>query len=132
MLFLTVLLALGFILIYMSQSTTTLRKIVTRRRIMDGRLSHRDIVAISHKLYSKCQWLYSLDACYNDTTGRFYLSSTGRLYKHTRALNGHISVRFYSHVIAIYALQISATMENPVSRNSSNLWTIYRPAMVSI
>ncbi len=122
---LTLLLITAFVIQYITQSTTTLRRVNTMSRIRTGRLSSRDVVAISHQQYSVDHWLYSMDAEYSDMSGRFYLSANGRIYKRIR-IKGHTSVQYYSRLDAIVYLQVIRQAQ-VTTRTSSN-WIVYRVA----
>ena len=127
MLLLTVLLSILFTIQYTTQSTRTHRKLVTRRRILSHRVSFRDIVNISHQMYTKYHWS-------DDRSCRVYQSTNGRLYRYQR-IDGHISVKFISvwkawSMIAYPLMSIDG--RDLVSYNHSTYHIWYTPAPAAI
>ncbi len=127
MIFITILLSILFAVQYISQSDKVLRRLITRRRILSHRVSYQDIVRISTQMYSKLHWL-------NDLSCRVYQSKNGRLYRYQR-INGHISVKFISHLQAwsiIAFTHANLTGKNIVSYGNSTTHVWYTPAPAAI
>ena len=79
--------------------------------IRRGMLSKREIVGVSNFWHTKRQYYgvgSPLVAIPKFASGRFYLSSNGRLYREIFT-NGHKSVHFYSYRNAVKEIQDIAT-----------------------
>lgn len=134
MLFLTVLLSILFVVQYATQYTRALSRIASARKIHSGLLSNADIVAISHKRYSKHIYISrsdTLESC------RFHLSSTGRLYKRI-VNNGHFTVLYISRQWALAETKYTldrhevSYLISPGSANSIVQTQFIRPVLAVI
>ena len=123
---LMIILTILFTVQFITQFNSSMRRINTRAKIRTGRLSYNDIVRISAKQFNDRQWLRGGFI----RSGRFYLSSNGRLYKRINN-NGHTTIEFYSLSTAIFRVQFYSRYDSEkcclTSYGSSNNWTIYRP-----
>lgn len=129
MILLISLLSVLFAVQYLTKFNFAMRRISTRAKIRTGRLSYRDIITVSHRQFNESQ--YTHGSYLSPRSGRFYLSSNGRLYKRIRN-NGHIAVKYISLDNAKTITQFYSRHTNQpaciTSYNHSSNWTIYRPA----
>jgi hypothetical protein len=135
MLFLTVLLSVLFGVQFVTQFHGTLSRIASARKIYFGLLSNNDIVAISHKRYSKHHYIPRWDGTHESC--RFYISSSGRLYK--RIVNeGHTTVIYISRKWALLETRYTndrhevSYVVKPGNVNSVVQTQYIRPALATI
>ncbi len=135
MLFLTALLLTLFSVQYATQYSRALSRIASARKIYSGLLSNAEIVAISHKRYSIHDYISHsrdrIESC------RFYISSTGRLYK--RIVNkGHSTVIYISRKWALLETMhtndrhVASYVVKPGNANSIVQTQYIRPALAVV
>ena len=90
----TVLLSIMFAILYISQSTRSIRRIIIRGRIINGRLSYNDIVNLSAQMFTGRHYIYSYFM--PNLSGRVYMSTNNCLY-HRQLTDGHVSIKFISY-----------------------------------
>ena len=126
----TVLLSIMFAILYISQSTRSLRRIIIRGRIINGRLSYNDIVKLSSQMFSGRHYIHAY--VMPNLSGRVYMSTNNCLY-HRQLIDGHVSIKFISYQDGLDHLKFhTINGARVVSQYHRECWVRLNPAMVSI
>jgi hypothetical protein len=129
MFFLSILLLIGFFVMYSQQSTQTSQRIYTGIRIERGQLSKLDIATITQQAYTDQHF-----TIYGDRRSRrIYISKTGRLYIY-QIIKNHKTVTYITRTVALSILKSDIHRAKPTRVESRTSYTIQtlQPSTLSI